>query len=770
MEKYRDGQRELHCVFVDLEKAYDRVPREELWYCMRKSGVAEKYVRVVQDMYERSRTVVRCVVAQTEEFKVEVGLHQGSALSPFLFAMVMDQLSEEVRQESTWTMMFADDIVICSESREQVEENLERWRFALERRGMKVSRGKTEYMCVNEREGSGTVRLQGEEVKKVQEFKYLGSTVQSNGECGKELKVVAIDGNLQVTHQSNVQFDGDLPEFRQAHIYSLDHFRMTQGGVHIHENRVSVTSPVLMWVKALDLLLEKMKRAGFDFSCVKAISGSGQQHGSVYWKKGARKTLQCLEPGRYLHSLLQDSFAVQDSPVWMDSSTTEQCKSLECVVGGAQQLADITGSRAYERFTANQIAKIYQLQQDRYNETERISLVSSFAASLFLGDYAPIDYSDGSGMNLMDIFTKKWSEPCLKATAPQLAEKLGNPTPPTAALGSVSPYFVKRFGFPEHCKVVAFTGDNPGSLAGMQLQEGDIAVSISQFLEMDFSFIWLGALKISLHFPRPKLRFRDPILFQHDNAPVHKASSMNTRTAEVSLGTSDTVFLWIKEPRPMVEGHIFCNPVDCLSYMALICYKNGSLTRERIRNECAGGSWEDFSTALRSSPMGNNGNIGIYFDAVEITPPAVGIHRFDQHDKEVAAFTLEVEIRALVEGQFLAKRVHAQKLGYRIIQGTRVLATGGASSNKDILQVLSDVFNAPVYTIDVANSACLGCAYRAVYGLAAEMGMSFAEAVSKAPGAQLAVRPTPGAEKVYGPLFKRYADLEKKILNDTMTQ
>ncbi|KAK3508711.1 hypothetical protein QTP70_004260 [Hemibagrus guttatus] len=94
MEKYRDGQRELHCVFVDLEKAYDRVPREELWYCMRKSGVAEKYVRVVQDMYERSRTVVRCAVGQTEEFNVEVGLHQGSALSPFLFAIVMDQLSE----------------------------------------------------------------------------------------------------------------------------------------------------------------------------------------------------------------------------------------------------------------------------------------------------------------------------------------------------------------------------------------------------------------------------------------------------------------------------------------------------------------------------------------------------------------------------------------------------------------------------------------------------------------------------------------------------
>ena len=121
---------------------------------------------------------------------LKMGLHQGSSLSPCLFAMVMDRMTDEIREEAPWTMMFADDIAICGESKEQVEEKLESWRYALERRGMKVNRGKTEYMCVNERQGndSDTVKMQGEELAKVEDLKYLGSTVQSNGECGREVK------------------------------------------------------------------------------------------------------------------------------------------------------------------------------------------------------------------------------------------------------------------------------------------------------------------------------------------------------------------------------------------------------------------------------------------------------------------------------------------------------------------------------------------------------------------------------------------------------
>ncbi|XP_029284079.1 xylulose kinase isoform X2 [Cottoperca gobio] len=507
-----------------------------------------------------------------------------------------------------------------------------------------------------------------------------------------------MDGYLNVVLQNNVEFDSELPEFR------------TQGGVHIHADRLTVTSPVLMWVKALDLLLDKMKGVGLDFSRVRALSGSGQQHGSVYWREGATETLQQLHPDQNLHQLLQDSFSVSDSPVWMDSSSRQQCQDLQAAAGGALTLAQITGSRAYERFTGNQIAKLRQTRAEEYRRTERISLVSSFAASLFLGGYASIDFSDGSGMNLLDIRARSWSKICLEATAPDLERLLGAPVPSTSVLGPVSSYFVHRYGFSESCRVVAFTGDNPASLAGMRLQQGDIAVS---------------------------------------------------------LGTSDTVFLWIQQPHPALEGHVFCNPVDWEAFMALLCFKNGSLMRERIRNECAGESWEHFSAALRDTPLGNEGNLGFYFDTIEITPAAVGVHRFDPEDNKVSSLSPQVEVRALVEGQFLSRRLHAERLGYSIIPGTRVLATGGASSNKDILQVLSDVFNAPVYTIDVSNSACLGSAYRALHGLAAESGASFSDVVKKAPEPQLVTTPHPAAQEVYDRMLKRYARLEESVLQES---
>ena len=121
MEKFREKQRDLHMVFTDLEKAYDRVPRQEIWRSLREKMVPEKYVRMIQEMYRITYTRVRSSVGETEGFEVKVGLHQGSALSPLIFNIVMDVITQDLRERVPWCILYADDIVLCAERREDLE-------------------------------------------------------------------------------------------------------------------------------------------------------------------------------------------------------------------------------------------------------------------------------------------------------------------------------------------------------------------------------------------------------------------------------------------------------------------------------------------------------------------------------------------------------------------------------------------------------------------------------------------------------------------------
>ena len=83
----------------------------------------------------------------------------------------MDRLTDEVRREPSWTMLFADDIVICEETREEVKRRLESWKYALQRTGMKVSRSKTEYLSINGGNDDETVKMEDTKVPRIKEFK-----------------------------------------------------------------------------------------------------------------------------------------------------------------------------------------------------------------------------------------------------------------------------------------------------------------------------------------------------------------------------------------------------------------------------------------------------------------------------------------------------------------------------------------------------------------------------------------------------------------------
>ncbi|XP_046980926.1 uncharacterized protein LOC124545998 [Schistocerca americana] len=186
VERHGELQADLHMAFIDLEKAYDRVPRDEIWRSIREQCVPEKHVRVVKEMYRGAMRQVRSSVGMTKEFLVKVWLHQGSALSPYIFDLIMDVLVKDVKKEAPWNMMFADYVVLCEQSIDELEEKLEDWRKALEERGMKICRTKSEYLALKDVQ-MRSCKIQDDELKSVCKFKYLGSYIQRDG--GLESKI-----------------------------------------------------------------------------------------------------------------------------------------------------------------------------------------------------------------------------------------------------------------------------------------------------------------------------------------------------------------------------------------------------------------------------------------------------------------------------------------------------------------------------------------------------------------------------------------------------
>jgi len=160
MEECREKQQELHLIFVDLEKAYDTIPREFIWYSLREKNVPENLIALIKDTYRGAITKVRSKQGISRSFEIRQGLHQGSALSPLLFILILDVISRERETEAPWEMLCADDLVIVRRSIAELQGAFLAWKRLFERCGLKINMEKTEYMTTGEQHSDLRVEQQ----------------------------------------------------------------------------------------------------------------------------------------------------------------------------------------------------------------------------------------------------------------------------------------------------------------------------------------------------------------------------------------------------------------------------------------------------------------------------------------------------------------------------------------------------------------------------------------------------------------------------------
>ncbi|HEX5791052.1 MAG TPA: FGGY family carbohydrate kinase, partial [Luteolibacter sp.] len=367
----------------------------------------------------------------------------------------------------------------------------------------------------------------------------------------QSLTAVIIDpASGSIALQESVNFGADLPQYGSPSGF-------IPGGANgeVHANP-------LMWLDALDLLLGRIK-GKVDLSKIQLIAGSGQQHGSVYLDASFDQRLAALDSAKSLAEQIAPALTRKSAPIWMDTSTGAECREITAALGSSEEICRRSGSIAIERFTGPQIRRFSKLDSAAYAKTARIHLVSSFIASVLAGKSVSIDFGDGAGMNLLNLAQLGWDKDLLSATASDLGSKLTAPAAATTIQGTISGYFVKKYGFCANCRCALFSGDNPASLVGM------------------------GA-----------------------TAPGNIV---------ISLGTSDTFFASMPGPKtdPNGFGHVFGNPLG--GFMSLICFRNGSLSREALRDQLRC-DWSAFDADALAATAGAAGqNLMLPFFGPEIT-------------------------------------------------------------------------------------------------------------------------------------------------------
>ncbi|EJC99437.1 actin-like ATPase domain-containing protein [Fomitiporia mediterranea MF3/22] len=273
-----------------------------------------------------------------------------------------------------------------------------------------------------------------------------------------QLRAAVVDEQLDLVGVEVVDFDSELAEFQ------------THGGIFTTPGE-AYTTPVEMWIQALDLLLQKLHR-NFDLSKIKSIGGSAQL-ACVWWKSTISPTLlRFTDPTHSLHSHLFNAgnpFTLPNTPVAQDTSTLPQALALEHALGGPDAAASRLGTPSHASLLAAHTLRMRETQPDIWMRTGRLTLASTLFCSLFLGGWAPTSESEACATGMWSVHSRAWDEMVLEIVAGSSAYEhagrlkvmLGEVDMSGGGrkVGNISQYFVDRFGFSPETIILPFTSD-----------------------------------------------------------------------------------------------------------------------------------------------------------------------------------------------------------------------------------------------------------------------------------------------------------------------
>jgi xylulokinase len=345
-------------------------------------------------------------------------------------------------------------------------------------------------------------------------------------------------------------------------------------------------------------------------------------------------------------------------------------------------------------------------------------LISSFLGSLFLCRIAPIEVSDASGMNLMNVETLKWDQSLLEACGgPSLRHKLGpEPVLGGTSIGTIGKWWIDKWGFNPSCIIAPFTGDNPSTVVSLS-SPGD---------------------------------------------------------AILSLGTSTTLLVSIppssSSPNHTTTSHLLADPTLEGAYIAMLCYKNGALAREYVRDHYASKDWPTFDSFVENTPAGNDGYIGFYFPLYEIIPQNVVGDYFFLNGRPIPSIQdTKHHPRAVLESQLLSIKSRIKSILPRDSRPLkRLLLTGGSSANEMIRQMASDVLNLEVYTAESMEGGSVGGALLAMYAWWKAQGnirtLVDMKKDLKGDGFKLVAKPDADNAELYENMLPLYRKCEERVV------